>query len=100
MGMFDVSTIRGGEEWSLDVVKSENLLGNRFVLRQKNRVRAGPGKGDAEQIDICDHVHFLGVVAVERFGQVENEIGIATRKRMQRLRTPVQFEVRGLVAEF
>src|ERR1035441_4250205 len=98
--MFNASAIGSRKERSLDAVKCKNLLGDRFVLRHENGMRAGAGVTQSQQVDVGDYVHFLGVIAVKGFGQVKDEVGIATRERVQRLRAPVEFEIGGLVTQF
>src|ERR1017187_5398310 len=97
--MFNASAIGSRKERSLDAVKCKNLLGDRFVLRHENGMRAGAGVAQSQKVDVGDYVHFLGVIAVEGFGQIKDEIGIATRERMQGLGTTVEFEVGGLVTQ-
>src|ERR1019366_1444677 len=99
VGMFKASAIGSRKEWSLDAVKREDLFGNRFVLGKNNGMGTGTRVAQSQQIDIGDHVHLLGVIAVERFGQVEKEVGIAPRERVQRLRTSIQLEIRRLVPQ-
>jgi hypothetical protein len=98
--MFDASAIRSRKKRSLDAVKREDLLGHRLVLRHENGMRPRARVAQSQQVDVSDHVHFLGVVAPKRLGQVENEVGIAARERVQRLRAPIELEIGGLVPQF
>ena len=99
MGVLDASPVRRCEKRSLDSLKSEDLLGDGFILRQKNRVRPGARKAQAEQVQVSDHVHLFGVVAIERLRQIEDQIGVALGESMQRLRAAIQFEIRRLVPQ-
>src|SRR6266436_2170360 len=80
VSMFNAPAISSSEERSLNAVKRENLLRNCFVLGHENGMWTGAGVSQSKQVDVGDHVHFLGVVTVERLGQVENEVGIAARE--------------------
>src|SRR5271163_4147840 len=99
MRMFNPSAIRSSKKRGLDAMKSKNLLGNRLVLRHEDGMRARARIAQPQQIDVSDHVHFLRVVAVKRLSEIEDEVSIATRKRVQRLRTPIQFKIRRLMPQ-
>src|ERR1035438_10657106 len=97
--MFNAPAVGSCKERSLDAMKRENLFGDRFVLGENNGMRTGASVAQSQQVDIGDHVHLLGVVAIERFGQVKDQVGIATREGVQRLRTSIQLEIRRLVPQ-
>ena len=57
--------------------KAKIFLAMALSCDKKNGMRTGAGVAQAQQVHVGDHVHFLGVVAVERFSQVENQVGVA-----------------------
>src|SRR5271170_7744121 len=99
MCVVDGAAIGCREVWRLDPVKSEHLLGDRFVLRKNVRVRSCAGIGDLEQIQKCSDVHLLRVIACIGFRKVENEIGATFGESEQRLRAAVENMIRRLMTE-
>src|SRR5208337_757340 len=98
--MFNAPAIGGRKERSLDAVKREDLLRDRFVLGHENGMWPRARVAQSQQVYICDHVHFLGVVAAERLGQIEDQVGIAPRKRVQGLGRPSNSKYEGSCPSF
>jgi len=53
----------------------------------------------AQKVEIGCDVHLLGVVASERFSEVENEIRFALGQRRQTLRGTIQYLIRWLMTK-
>ena len=86
----EAAPVDGREIGRADAVEGEDLLGDRLVLREVEPVRAGAGVGDPEEIEVGGDVDVLGVVARVGLGEVENQVEIGARERLQRAGAAVQ----------
>ena len=91
---------RAREHRRMDAVELEDLLRDRLVLRVEQAVRAGTGEALVEQFEVGGETVVRGVVAGERFGEVEDEIDIQLREAVQALDRSVEDVAIGLVTEF
>src|SRR5262252_3905598 len=95
--MIDTSSVRGCEIGRTDSVERKHLFGDRLVLCEEECMGAGTGEGNPDQLEIRSQVHVLGIVAIERLSQIEDEVRTATRERVQRRQSSVQHIVERLV---
>ena len=84
----ELALVGGREERRADPVEGEDLLGERLVLREVERVGAAAGVRLAEQVEVRGDVHVHRVVAGVGLGQVEEEVGVRARERDERLVRP------------
>ena len=82
VGVVELAPVGGREEGRPDAVEGEDLLGERLVLRQVERVGPGARVGASEQVEVRGDVHVLGVVAGVGLGQVEEQVGIGRASAM------------------
>ena len=90
---------RAREHRRVDAVELEDLLRDRLVLRVEQAVRSGAGEALAEQLEVGGDAVVRGVVAGERFGQVEDQIAIQLREGVQAFRRSVEDVEVGVVPE-
>ena len=69
----------------VQAVELEDLLGDGLVLRVEQAVRAGAGDPLVDELEIRGDGVVGGVVAGERLGEIEDEIAIEARQRVQPL---------------
>src|SRR5581483_4580692 len=97
--MVDISAVRRRKVRRTNSVERKHLLCSGLVLRQETGVRSRTCIGQADQVHVGSDIHLHSVVARVGFGEVEYQISTALRKSVQRLRTPVEHVIEGLVAE-
>src|SRR5262245_55188505 len=83
----------------MDTVKFEDLLGDPLVLREEQAVRTGAGEPLLNQLEIRGDTVIGGVVSGERFREVEDEIALHPRQRVQTLERSIENVERGFVTE-
>ena len=95
----EAAAVRAGEHRRVDAVELEDLLRDRLVLRVEQAVRAGAGEPLVDQLEVGGDAVVGGVVAGERLGEVEDQIALHPRQRVQALERSVEHVQRRLVPE-
>src|SRR5688572_20363637 len=83
----------------MDAVELQDLLRDALVLREKKAVGSGAGEALLNQLEIGGNAVVSRIVAAERFGEVENQIAIDARQRVQPFERSVENVERRVVAE-
>jgi hypothetical protein len=90
---------RPGEDGRVDAVKLEQLLGDGLVLREHQPVRSRAGEPLADQLEVRGDAVISEVVAAERLCEIENEIALHARERVEALDRSVEYVRRRVVTE-
>src|ERR1700676_69540 len=100
MRVLDPPPIGSGKEWRFDAVKLEHLFRRSVVLGEEMRMWAAACVWHIQQVHIGGHVHFLGVIACKRLGEIEYYVGVALCQRSQALPTTVQHLIERFMTQF
>ena len=99
MREIEPAAIRPREDRRVQAVKLENLLGDGLVLRVEQAVRSRAGEPLVDQLEIRRDAGVGAVVAGERLGEIEDEIAVHARDRMEALDRSVEAVQGGGVAK-
>jgi hypothetical protein len=80
-------------------VKFEDLLGDRLVLRVEQAVRAGTREALRNQFEIGGDAGVGGIVPGEGLGEIEDDVAVHPRQRVQALDRTIEAVERCLVAK-